>query len=80
MAASPRAPSPVPAHSSPDPAEPVEILPFIRDRLAALTNALRVVRLAAGNDPRVLNALDMADRQARDLAGLADGYHDHDRG
>jgi hypothetical protein len=56
-----------------------EVIHYIRDHLGALTNALRVVRLAANNDPRMLTALDMADRQSKCLTELADRLQDQAR-
>ena len=48
----------------------------IRDHAAALGNALQLVRMTIGSDPRVANALDLADRQAKSLVALADELQD----
>jgi hypothetical protein len=57
-----------------------EVIHYMRDHLGALSNALRVVRLAAGSDPRMSAALDLADRQATCLAELADRLHEQGQG
>lgn len=59
----------------PDPGGSPSVGHRSRDHATALVNALRVVRLAAGDDPRLLKALDIADRQARALAALAGELH-----
>ena len=46
------------------------------DHLTAVGIALHAARLAAGNDPRIMTALDLADRQAK---ALADGLQGRGR-
>lgn len=61
---------------APDHADSASVAHHIRDHATALGNALQLVRLTAGNDPRVANALDLADRQAKALVALADELQD----
>jgi hypothetical protein len=74
MAAVTRASEPDHNDKDLDLADAAEVVHFIRNRLAPLSNALQVIRLAAGNDPRILAALDVADRQ---VTALAVGMRDH---
>jgi hypothetical protein len=60
----------------PDRADAPSIAHRIRDHASALANALQLVRLTTGNDPRLADALDMADRQAKALVALADELRD----
>lgn len=57
-------------------ADSPSVVHLIRDHATALANALLVVRLAAGDDARLLSALEMADRQARALFALAGELRD----
>lgn len=71
MAKRKNVPARPPDVATPDQADAPSIAHRIRDHAGALANALQLVRLTAGDDPRILNALDMADRQARALVELA---------
>jgi hypothetical protein len=70
-----RARARAPVVETPDRADSPSVAHRIRDHASALSNALMLVRLAAGSDPRLLNALDIADRQAKALVALADELH-----
>ena len=57
---------------APRPESPSVVAHDIRDVGTALANALQVVRLVAGDDTRVTQALRLAERQVPALARLAD--------
>jgi hypothetical protein len=60
----------------PDRVDSPSVVHRIRDHASALANALQLVRMTAGDDLRLANALDLADRQAKALVALADELHD----
>jgi hypothetical protein len=63
--------------TQPDRLDRDEIAQLIRDRVTALDLTLHVVRLAAGRCPGL--AADLARRQAKALAALADRLNHLDR-
>ena len=67
-----------PDDPTPDRADSPSVAHSIREHATALASALRVVRLTAGDDPRLAEVLDIADRQAKALGSLADKLHDPD--
>lgn len=56
---------------APRPEGPAAVAHDLRDRATALSNALQVVRLVAGDDPAVVTALRLAERQLPELTRLA---------
>ena len=62
-----------PASASPDDPALIQLVHDLRGCIAPLMNALEVIRMAAGDNPVVASALQIADRQARTLTEMVAG-------
>ena len=72
MSTSNNEPARPPDAPTPERADSPSVAHRIRDHATALASALQVARLTAGNDPRLAEVLDTADRQVKALVSLAD--------
>lgn len=60
---------------APDRDDSPSVAHLIRDHASALLNALQLARMHARDDARLLDALELADRQAKALVALAGKLH-----